>query len=49
MERERALARLLRYQAQALTGRLGPQEGDRVELLEPVRAPWIDEDLAAEE
>ncbi|MEU6971961.1 hypothetical protein AB0A71_30350 [Kitasatospora aureofaciens] len=26
-----------------------PEEGDRVRLLEPVRATWIDEDLAAEE
>ncbi|GLW58864.1 hypothetical protein Kpho01_68740 [Kitasatospora phosalacinea] len=49
MEREQALAQLLRYQSQVLTGRLGLAEGDRVELLEPVRATWIDEDLAAEE
>lgn len=47
--RERAFAQLLRYQAQVLTGRLGLEEGDRVELLEPVHATWIDEDLAAEE
>ncbi|MFG2919008.1 hypothetical protein ACGF0D_39790 [Kitasatospora sp. NPDC048298] len=49
VERERALVQLLRYQSQVLTGRLGLEEGDRVELLEPVRATWIDEDLAAEE
>ncbi|GAB2749826.1 hypothetical protein GCM10010442_80640 [Kitasatospora kifunensis] len=49
VERERALAQLLRYQSQVLTARLGSEEGDRVELLEPVHATWIDEDLAAEE
>ncbi|MGK4586232.1 hypothetical protein [Kitasatospora sp. HPMI-4] len=49
VERERAFAQMLRYQSQVLTARLGLQEGDRVELLEPVHASWIDEDLAAEE
>ncbi|WP_327072021.1 hypothetical protein [Kitasatospora sp. NBC_01302] len=48
-EREQAFAQLLRHQAQVLTARLGLEEGDRVELLEPVHATWIDEDLAAEE
>ncbi|MEV7776531.1 hypothetical protein [Kitasatospora sp. NPDC086791] len=49
VERERALVQLLRYQAQVLTSHVSLEEGDRVELLEPVRASWIDEDLAAEE
>ncbi|MET9403924.1 hypothetical protein [Kitasatospora sp. NPDC002965] len=48
-ERERALARLLRYQTQVLTAGLRLEDGDRVRLLEPVHATWIDEDLAAEE
>ncbi|MEU3564184.1 hypothetical protein [Kitasatospora sp. NPDC006786] len=49
VERERAFARLLRYQAQVRTAHVRLEEGDRVELLEPIRATWIDEDLAAEE
>ncbi|WP_405021292.1 hypothetical protein OHV05_34685 [Kitasatospora sp. NBC_00070] len=49
VERERALARLLRFQAQVLTSHLRLGEGDRVRLLEPVHATWIDKDLAAEE
>ncbi|MFJ7250094.1 hypothetical protein ACIQWA_36420 [Kitasatospora sp. NPDC098652] len=49
VEREQAFVQLLRYQAQVLTSHVRLEEGDRVELLEPVRATWIDEDLAAEE
>ncbi|WP_327071941.1 hypothetical protein [Kitasatospora sp. NBC_01302] len=49
VEREQALARLLRYQIQVRTAHLRLEEGDRVRLLEPVRATWIDEDLADEE
>ncbi|MGW3077891.1 hypothetical protein [Kitasatospora sp. NPDC001132] len=48
-DRERALVQLLRYQARVRTAHLRLEEGDRVELLEPVHASWIDEDLAAEE
>ncbi|GAA2810864.1 hypothetical protein GCM10010441_39380 [Kitasatospora paracochleata] len=48
-EREQAFVQLLRYQAQVLTSHVRLEEGDRVELLEPVRASWIDEDLADEE
>ncbi|MGW7444973.1 hypothetical protein [Kitasatospora sp. NPDC054795] len=49
VEREQAFVQLLRYQAQVLTSHVRLVEGDRVELLEPVRASWIDEDLADEE
>ncbi|MFJ2864062.1 hypothetical protein [Kitasatospora sp. NPDC087314] len=49
VERERAFVQLLRYQAQVRTSHVRLEEGDRVELLEPVRASWIDEALAAEE
>ncbi|MFF4384592.1 hypothetical protein [Kitasatospora sp. NPDC001547] len=48
-DRERALVQLLHYQAQVRTAHVRLEEGDRVELLEPIRASWIDEDLAAEE
>ncbi|MFF2123507.1 hypothetical protein ACFVXH_39885 [Kitasatospora sp. NPDC058184] len=48
-DRERALVQLLRYHARVRTAHLSLEEGDRVELLEPLRTSWIDEDLAAEE
>ena len=48
-ERERATAELIRYQIQVLTRHITLNEGDRVQLLEPLRATWIDEDLADEE
>ncbi|WP_030055220.1 hypothetical protein [Streptomyces novaecaesareae] len=49
VERERAFVQLLRYQAQVRTSHVRLEEGDRVELLEPIRTTWIDPDLAAEE
>lgn len=48
-ERERATAELIHYQIQVLTRHITLNEGDRVQLLEPLRATWIDEDLADEE
>ncbi|MEU9077022.1 hypothetical protein [Kitasatospora sp. NPDC048538] len=42
VEREQAFVQLLRYQAQVRTSHVRLEEGDRVELLEPVHATWID-------
>ncbi|WP_042435564.1 hypothetical protein [Streptacidiphilus anmyonensis] len=49
VDREKAVEQLLRYQAQVRTSHLNLNEGDRVQLLEPVHASWIDEELADEE